>query len=85
MLSDYIIQFIHFFKLQDYEINQLYGSKLGLIHWNTVIDRNIMMLSGIHLKKFNNDIEFYDYIRILSKKQDIDFYPTFLKIIDVIK
>jgi len=84
MLSDYIVAFLNFFKLQDNEINRLYGSKLFLINWNTSVDRNIMLLSGLHLKRFSNDSEFYEYIQILSKKQDIDFYPTFLKIIDVI-
>ena len=84
MLSNSIVHFLNFFKLTDHQINQLYGSKLVLITWNIKIDRHIMILSGLQTKIFSNDNEFYDYIRILTKKQDIDFYPTFLKIIDLL-
>jgi hypothetical protein len=84
MLSNNIIQFLNFFRLQDYQINQLYGNQLDLINWNFQIDKNIMALSGLQIKDFSKDSEFYEYIKIIAKSQDTDFYPTFLKIIDIL-
>ena len=84
MTSNNIIQFLNFFKLDEKKINQLYENKLNLNNWYSPVDIYIMKASGLSVKVFSNDIEFFEYIKILADNNDIDFYPTFLKILDVL-
>jgi hypothetical protein len=84
MLSNYIGNFLNFFKLQDYLIQQMYGNNFNIINWNPQVDKQIMILSGLNNQTFLSDNEFYEYMKILAKNSNIDFYPTFLKIIDML-
>lgn len=84
MTSSNITQFLNFFKLEEKKINQLYENKLNLNNWYSPVDIYIMKASGLSVKVFSNDIEFFEYIKILVDNKDIDFYPTFLKILDVL-
>ena len=43
-----------------------------------------MEKSGLKNKTFQTNDEFYLYMVNLSMNKDTDFYPTFLKIIDVL-
>ena len=84
MLNNNINKFLEFFKLLQATIDNLYGRHYNLISWNPQDDFPIMTLSGLRTIQFNNDSEFYSYMSVLAKSQDIDFYPTFLKIIDLL-
>jgi hypothetical protein len=84
MLSNSIVKFIDFFTLDEATINQLYEFKLNLNNWYSPRDIYIMKSSGLGKKVFLNDATFYDYIKILANNKQIDFYPTFLKILDIL-
>ena len=79
-----IHQFLLFFRRPIIQIDNLYGIQLQFINWDWNIDGNIMEKSGLKNKTFKTDDEFYLYMVNLSANKDTDFYPTFLKIIDVL-
>ena len=84
MISQSINQFLLFFNRSSIQIDNLYGKQLQLINWDWYIDGTIMEKSGLKNKTFQTNDEFYLYMVGLSINKDIDFYPTFLKIVDVL-
>lgn len=84
MLNNSIVKFLQFFKISKETVDQLYSSNYNLINWNWQSDGQIMLMSGLKTIQFNNDREFYEHMKVLAKSTDLDFYPTFLKIIDLV-
>jgi hypothetical protein len=84
MISQNIQQFLLYFNRPAIQIDNLYGKQLQFINWDWNIDVNIMEKSGLKNKTFQTNDEFYLYMVNLSMNKDTDFYPTFLKIIDVL-
>jgi len=83
MLDSDIQLFILFFKKPLDEINRLFLSNPN-IEWKTSLDIHIMKSSGIANKIFISSSNFLAYIDLLSKDIRIDYYPTFLKIIELL-
>ena len=84
MVSQNIQQFLLFFNRPPIQINNLYYKQLQFINWDWNIDVNIMEKSGLKNKTFQTNEEFYLYVVNLSNNKDIDVYPTFLKIMDIL-
>jgi hypothetical protein len=84
MISQNIHQFLLFFNRPAIHIENLYGKQLQLINWDWNNDINIMEKSGLKNKLFQTNEEFYLYVVNLSNNKDIDVYPTFLKIMDIL-
>ena len=84
MVSHNIQQFLLFFNRPTIQINNLYYKQLQLNNWDWNIDVNIMEKSGLKNKTFQTNEEFYLYVVNLSNNKDIDVYPTFLKIMDIL-
>jgi hypothetical protein len=84
MLSQNIQQFLLFFNRLPTHIDNLYYKQLQLNNWDWNIDVNIMEKSGLKNKTFQTNEEFYLYVVNLSNNKDIDVYPTFLKIMDIL-
>ena len=83
------IRFIHFFRLSRAQIDSTYGRFLGMFGWDWATDGVAMTRSGLANIRVDVNQEafigqFYVYMESLSHDQGIDYYPTFLKIMDVI-
>jgi hypothetical protein len=83
------IQFIYFCRLSKEQIDKTYGQLLSMFGWDWATDGVVMNLSG--LMNIHMDVnqeafisQFYVYMESLSHDHGIDYYPTFLKIMDVI-
>jgi len=83
------IQFVQFFRLSKEYIDNTYGRFLGIFGWDWNTDGVAMnrcglvnMVSDAHQEAFIG--QFYAYMESLSHDDHVDYYPTFLKIIDVL-
>jgi len=83
MLANEILLFLIFFKRLDKDINALF-QKYPQINWNPLEDIKIMRMSQLSSATFHDENEFLQYTKQLSQNKTIDYYPTFLKIIEVL-
>ena len=83
MLADEILIFLVFFKRLDKDINSQFQNKRD-IDWNPIGDINMMYRSGLSQKIFADEMDFFNYMRVLSNDKYVDYYPTFLKIMELL-
>ena len=83
MLEQEVSSFLSFFKMDRLLIDKIYSKNYSELGWNWDYDGKIMDQSYLAKQSFQNVDDFFKYIQQL-RSHTIDFYPTFLRIIDMI-
>jgi hypothetical protein len=84
-LQQDVSSFLSFFRMNRELIDRVYGRNYNIIGWNWDYDGNIMRQSHLAEHTFQDIDDFLRYIEQLRiRSEGIDYYPTFLRIIDMI-
>lgn len=76
-------QFLNFFKFDENQILKKYGTELTKLNWSKA-DFQIMEASGLKYQTFTDNKNLLFYVDKINRQTKQDYYPTFLKIIDVL-
>jgi hypothetical protein len=84
MISIEVARLMRFFKTDQAEIERQYGSNLRRANWSWKDDGYVQEKSGLQHLSFNTDDEFLFHMSALANRTNVDFYPTLLKVIEIL-
>jgi len=84
MIGIEVERLMHFVKTDPAEIERQYGHKLLRANWSWKEDGYVQEKSGLQHLSFNTDDEFLFHMSTLANRTNVDFYPTLLKVIEIL-